>query len=29
MNNWIDNGKDALLITGARQIGKRILYVIV
>ena len=22
INNWIDNGKDALLITGARQIGK-------
>ena len=22
INDWIDNGKDALLITGARQIGK-------
>lgn len=22
INNWIDNGKDALLITGAREIGK-------
>lgn len=22
INNWSDNGKDALLITGARQIGK-------
>ena len=22
INNWISNGKDAFLLTGARQIGK-------